>query len=163
LSLLNLCWLVVTAIGLPGNWLMLASAGVMLWAYWPERVFSPWTLAIAVAMALLAELVEFVAGMAGAKKAGASKLGTFGALAGSLVGGIAGTFLIPVPLIGSLMGAVLGAAAGSMLLETAKGRPMQASVRVGAGSAIGRLLGTGFKLATGILIWIILTIAVYWR
>lgn len=163
LCVANLAWLVLTAMGLPGNWLMLASAGAMLWAYWPERVFSPWTLGVAVFLALLAEGVEFAAGLAGAKKAGAGRSGALGALAGSLAGGIAGTVFIPVPLIGSLLGAVVGAAAGAMFLEAVAGRPVQAVARVGAGSALGRLLGTGFKLAVGVLIWIVLTVAVFWR
>jgi uncharacterized protein YqgC (DUF456 family) len=69
------------------------------------------------------------------------------ALAGSLIGGIAGIFVgLPIPVIGSLISAVLfagvGALIGAMLGENWKGRGLNQSWQVGLAAFWGRLLGT---------------------
>ena len=62
-------------IGLPGNWLVIVAAG--LYAYFmpadTRLDVGLWTLLGLVGIALLGEGVEFVAGAAGAKKAGGSR------------------------------------------------------------------------------------------
>lgn len=65
------------------------------------------TLAIGIisAITLASVFRDFWMPLIGMKTRGASCSSTFG----SMVGGIIGTFLIPIPLIGSLIGAVAGA------------------------------------------------------
>jgi len=125
-------------------------------------MFGPWTLAAVAGINLVGELIEFLAGMIGAKGAGASRAGAWGALGGGLAGAILGTFLIPVPIVGSLVGAGLGAAAGAILLELAGGKGMQASFKSGLGAGAGRVLGTVGKMILGAIAWVILAVAAFW-
>lgn len=162
LVVLNAVWLALDLLSLPGNWLMIASAAAVAWVGPGHRMFSPWTLVALVVLAMIGEILEFVSGLAGARKAGASKRGSGGALLGGMVGGIIGTFVIPVPVIGSLLGAGAGAAAGAILFELSGGRGLRLSAKSGAGAGAGRLLGTLIKLLVGALIWIIIAVAAFW-
>lgn len=161
-TVLNIVWWTLNLVGLPGNWLMLATAGLAAWLAPGTGMFSAWTLAAAAALNIAGELVEFLAGMVGAKGAGATRKGAWGALGGGLVGAILGTFMIPVPLIGSLIGAGVGAAVGAALLELSGGRDVNASVKSGVGAGAGRVLGTVCKMVIGALVWVILTVAAFW-
>jgi uncharacterized protein YqgC (DUF456 family) len=82
-----------------------------------------------------------------------------GALGGGLVGGILGTFLIPVPLVGSVLGACIGAFLGALGGELSGGKQVEAAMDIGRGAFVGRLLGTIYKLAFGVLILIVATAA----
>lgn len=163
--LVNSVWLFLVVVGLPGNWLIVATtAGVAWWKWDPEhQLISPWTLVALVAVAAMGEVLEFVAGAAGAKQAGGSTRGAAGALGGGLVGALVGTFLIPIPLIGSLMGAAGGAALGAWAMEMSGGKEMEASVRIGVSAGIGRLVGTLLKLSVGVVLWVIAAAALFWR
>jgi len=141
-------WL-MTLLGLPGNWLMVAAAALYAWLMpgdSPQDVGWPLVAALGI-LALLGELLEALAGLLGAAKAGASKRAAALSLAGSIVGGIAGIFIgTPIPIVGQLVAAILlagaGALAGAMLGETWAGRPLRESWRVGRAAFWGRLLGT---------------------
>jgi len=160
LVLLNLVWLASIAFGLPGIWLMIGGAiGLELWR---GNMFSVWTLLAVVVIGIIAELLEFLAGVVGARKAGSSKLGAVGALVGSLAGALIGTFLIPIPLIGTLIGACGGAFLGTFALERMIGRPSPASIKSATGAGIGRLAGTVIKLAAGVVIGVIIAVAAFW-
>jgi uncharacterized protein YqgC (DUF456 family) len=162
LVLVNAVWLVLDLLGLPGNWMMVASTIIVAWVNWSRGMFSIWTLAVIVVLATVSEVFELVAGMLGARKAGATRWGAAGALAGGFIGAVLGTFFLPIPVLGSLTGAVLGACAGAWGMEMMLGRGMKASVKSGVGSGVGRLLGTIIKLVLGIIIWLIVAVAAYW-
>ena len=132
-SLLCLMSILLT---LPGTWLMLVAAALTAWLRWGQQMISPWTLVVLLGLAIIGEVLETLASSAGAKRAGASRWGGFGAFLGGIVGAIAGTFAIPVPLFGSLIGACLGSAGGASLLEMSSGRPVNHSVKVGAAPAL---------------------------
>src|SRR5438046_4943821 len=88
-----LAGLVVTLFQMPGLWLMMAGTGIYAWIT-SGRGYLGWKSLLALfLLAIVAELVEFGAGSAGAKKAGASKLAMFGAVVGGVVGAIVGTFI----------------------------------------------------------------------
>ncbi len=150
---INSVALFLVPIGLPGTWIMVAATAGVAWIQ--EGMFSPWTLAVLVVIALGGEILEFIAGAAGSKKAGGTWRGGVGAILGGLVGGIAGTFLIPVPILGSILGAALGAAGGALLGELSGGKKLEAATAVGRGAFVGRLLGTVFKLGAGVGIWVV--------
>ena len=143
---------VLTLLGMPGNWLMVAAAALYAWLI-PEE--SPcrvgWDVVSAlVVLACLGELVELVAGALGAAKAGGSKRAAALSLVGSLIGAIVGVVVgVPIPVVGSLVGAVvfagIGALAGAMLGEIWAGQTMRQSWRVGHAAFWGRLLGTVAK------------------
>jgi uncharacterized protein YqgC (DUF456 family) len=136
-------------VGLPGNWLIVATAAAYAWLVTDgSRAALGWqAVALLVVLALVGELVEFLAGAMGAAKAGGSRRGTVLAIVGSLVGGIVGLFVgIPIPVIGSLVSAILfggvGAMIGAILGESWKGRDFDTSLEVGKAAFVGRLLGT---------------------
>lgn len=143
-------------LGLPGNWLIVAAAGLYAWLLpGDSRAALGWPVVGAVAaLALVGELIEFIAGAAGVRKAGGSRLSAFLALFGSLVGAIIGVFVgLPIPFVGSLVAAVLfagaGAAAGAALGENLAGRSNDASWKVGQAAFWGRLWGTLAKTLIG--------------
>ena len=160
LILTNTLLLAATFLQLPGNWLMVLAAGVL--AQWgPEpAMFSFWTIAAMALIALVAEVLELVAESAGARRAGGSRRGALLALAGSLGGGILGTFIFP--LVGSILGACAGACLGALIGERSGGRPLKESVRSGKGAAVGRFFGMAIKIGAGVLIWLIAAGGAFW-
>ena len=161
---------VIVAVGLPGTWIMLGLALVIEWTdrFYLElghrQTFGWWLLLICLALAIFGEVLEFLAGAIGAKKAGSSRRGTIGALAGGLLGAIGGLW-IPMPLIGSLIGSFIGTFIGAMLGEwsqleaTASKRD---SLKPAWGATAGRILGTVAKLPIAFAVWISLSIAAFW-
>lgn len=165
LMLLNLVWLAVTAVGLPGNWLMIGSALLMVWLY-DGKVFNAWTLIAVVAIALVGEVIEFLAGALGSKKAGGSVWGSAAATIGGIGGAIIGTIILGAvavpPPISTLIGAVAGAFGASAIVEMMIGREKDHAIKVGQGAAIGHVTGVLVKFGLGCLIWLILTVASFW-
>ena len=77
-----------------------------------------------------------------------------GSLIGGFVGVVLGTFMIPVPLIGSIIGALAGVVLGAVVGEMAvHGRSIGDTVRPAAGAAIGRVLGSLAKLPCAFIAW----------
>ena len=145
---------------LPGNWLMVISTCFFAWWKWDDSVFG-WPLLIAVTiLALIAELIEFFAGIGGAKKAGAGWMGAIAAIGGALLGAIVGTGFMPI--FGTVLGACLGAGIATWIVERATGKEHKLSVRSGVGAGKGVLVGTLSKFAIGCLIWLLIIIAAFW-
>src|SRR5262249_19802342 len=124
--------LFLTLLGLPGLWLLTlgyamyaVSTGWNVYVGWPS-------LGTLLALAFIAEIVEFLAGAAGSKAAGGRTRGMIGAVIGALVGGILGTF-IPIPVIGTIFGVCAGAFAGATIFELSD-RELSHSLRVGWGA-----------------------------
>lgn len=159
-TLLNLVWLFLTVLSLPGNWLMVLTAAVAAWLLAVEGIpgmFGYPVLIAAVVLATIGEILEFLLGAAGARKAGGSKRAAAASIVGAIVGGIVATPLVPIPLVGTLIGVCAGAFAGAFGVELLIGKPMEASLASGKGAAVGRLWGTLAKLAVGVIIFIMLT------
>jgi hypothetical protein len=148
-------WL-LNLVALPGNWIVLGGAALFAWLLpaTADQGISWKTVAVLLALAVFGEVIEFVAGAAGAAKQGASRravaLSIVGAIVGSIVGLGIGT---PVPIIGSLIMAVLGGAAGAFagayLGEVWKGRDEPERLAAGRGAFFGRIWGTIGKFAVG--------------
>ena len=143
-------------VGLPGNWLIVAIA--VLWMFvGPAQYQFHWGVSAALTfLAILGELIEFLTSVLGAKKLGGSNRGATLSVVGSIVGGmLGGVFGIPfpIPLVGIVIGSILfagiGAWIGTILGERWVGKPMRESVKIGAVSFLGRLLGTAGKLVVG--------------
>jgi uncharacterized protein YqgC (DUF456 family) len=120
---------------LPGAALVLAGAVLGAWIDDFQRV-GGWTIGALVALALLSWALDYVAGVLGAKKVGASKQ----ALLGAAIGTVAGLFL---GLIGVLVLPFVGAAAGEYLAR----RDRDAAVRVGLATGVGLIVALAAKLA----------------
>ncbi|MFC6839029.1 DUF456 domain-containing protein [Xanthomonas theicola] len=120
---------------LPGIPLMFAGLLLAAWADGFQRV--GWVmLAVLGVLTLLSFLVDFLATVFGAKRVGASPK----ALWGSVLGGVAGLFFMPV---GLFVGPFVGALAG----EYWHGRQLHRATKVGLGTWLGIVLGTAAKLA----------------
>lgn len=167
LMILNAGGLLLVVFGLPGTWLMVAATLLAAWWQWDarrpasEQMFSITVLVAIVALALIGEVVEFLAGVVGTRTAGGTRRGAVGALIGTIAGAIIGT-AIPPPILGTLLGACAGAAIGAWGLELSGGRTMRASLKSGAGAGVGRLVGTVAKLAIAVAIWVIVAVAAFW-
>ena len=162
LILLNVAWLMLVVFGLPGNWLIVISTCLFAWWRWEDNVFSIYTLITIVVLAFLGELFEFLGGMHGAKRAGASWQGSIAAIAGAVAGAVIGTFLIPVLLLGTVLGACIGAGLAVWLLEFSRGRKIDESVRCAISAGLGELFGITAKVTIGIIIWLMIAVAAFW-
>ncbi|HSN52830.1 MAG TPA: DUF456 domain-containing protein [Woeseiaceae bacterium] len=160
LTLLNIAFWAGILFGVPGIWLMVLVAALIEWSQPGEYLFSQPTLYVSAGLALLAELLEFLMGAAGARQAGGSKRGAGLAIVGGIVGAVLGTAL-PVPVLGTLIGASAGAFAGSLLGDRMAGRSMDDSVQAGRGAAIGRFWGTTAKMIIGAVVLVLLAVAAY--
>lgn len=159
---LNAGWLLVVVFGLPGNWLIVISTCLFAWWRWDEGVFSIYTLIAILVLAVLGELVEFSAGMIGARKSGASWPGSIAALFGAVTGAVFGTFLIPIPFFGTLLGACLGAGLCAWGMEFSRGKKAEHSLRYAVGAGLGEFFGIISKFALGIIIWFVVAVAAFW-
>ena len=155
LLLTNTAGVVLTALQMPGNWLIVAATAAFAWYRWgAESVsYGSGTLLTLLALALLGELVEFLAGALGSKAVGGSKRGAAISIVTALAGAIGGTFLIPVPIVGTLLGAALGAGLGAAVGDKWAGRSWPDTLRVFRGAAIGKLSGAAGKLAIAVAMW----------
>lgn len=158
-------WL-LTVLGWPGNWLMVAASASYAWLVPDtERIAIGWPVVIAsLVFAIIAEVAEFAASAFGVRRLGGSRRTATLSIIGSIVGSVVGLFIgVPVPLIGSLLGALifagLGAAGGAAFGEYLDGRHPRASLPVATAAFIGRLLGTAGKVVAATLILVIELIA----
>ena len=131
-----LCAVLILA-GLAGTVLPVLPGTVLVWG---GIVLGAWiddftrvgvtTLAVVTVLAVLAWGLDYVAGLMGAKKAGASKLALLGAAAGTVVGLFMG-------LVGVLFMPLAGAAAGEYLAQKDQAR----AVKVGVATWVGIMVG----------------------
>lgn len=161
LVIINAMFLMLNFFALPGNWFMIALTALFAWWQSDSSLFSVYTLIAVVVLAIAGEIFEFIAGPGGARKAGATVRGAFGAILGTIIGAMAGTILIPVPLIGTIIGAAGGACLGTAVFELSAGKNLDHSFRSGLGASVGVIFGTGGKFLIGVLIWIIITLAAF--
>jgi uncharacterized protein len=127
LILLGLAGIVLPA--LPGTLLVLG--GIVLGAWIDDFTRVGWVAIAAVTvLALLAWLMDYVAALLGAKRAGASRQALIGAAAGT----VAGVFM---GLVGVLFMPLVGAAAGEYMAR----RSHHQAVKVGVATWLGLLAG----------------------
>lgn len=133
---------------LPGTPLMFAGMLLAAWADGFQRLGWP-TLTVLGVLTALSLLVDLLATAFGAQRVGASRK----ALWGSVLGGIAGMFFMPIGLfVGPFVGALVG--------EYWHGRELRQATRVGVGTWLGIVLGTAAKL--GLALAMLAAFAVAW-
>lgn len=120
---------------IPGMPILFIGLVTAAWAEGFEHI-GMGTLIVLGFMALLAYLVDFLAGAFGAKLFGASRRAIIGATLGAIVGLFFG---IPGVLLGPFVGGVLGELTAQSCLTTAG--------RAGVGATVGLALGVAAKLA----------------
>lgn len=149
--------LALIPLGLPGLWVMVGAA--LLYSFsQPDRIGVP-TLIVLVTLAVIAEVLEFLAAGKYARKYGGSKRAGWGAIVGGIAGAIVG---VPVPVIGSVIGAFVGSFAGALVAEMTLGSRVGDATRVAKGALIGRAIATALKVAIGIalLAWVVIVLLV---
>lgn len=120
---------------LPGVPLVFAGMLLAAWADHFQHV-GTFTLVVLGVLSLLALAIDFIAGLLGARRVGASRYAIWGAMIGTLVGLFFG-------LPGIVFGPFVGAVAGELLVGSRLGR----AAHVGIGTWLGLLFGTLAKLA----------------
>ena len=161
---------VLVVVQLPGTWMLLGLAAIIEYidtSYLPEgtqQTFGWWVLGGALAIAVIGEIIEFVAGAAGAKKGGSSTRG----MVGALIGGIVGIFIFTplfffVPIFGAFLGAILGTFVGAVVGELTGGQTtIQGTMKPAIGATIGRIVGTSSKVGIAIAMWLVLSVSAFW-
>ncbi len=168
LLLFNAAMVVLVALQLPGTWGMLLATAIFAWWRWDGGgggvpMIGWWALGALLALAVLGEIVEFVAGTLGAVGAGSSKRGAALAMIGGIVGAVLGAiFLAFIPVVGVLIAAAIGAAAGTIAGDLWAGREWRVVLRAGGGAAMGKFAGAIGKLAVAVMMWVVVLIAVVW-
>ena len=170
-TIFALGFLVLTLVGLPGTWAIVVTSVLLAWLAPPD-----WCIAIAwgnvaalVGLALLGELIEFVASAAGVGKLGGSRRAAALAIVGSLVGALVGMVIglpIPIPVVGSLIGSVLlggaGAAVGAFIGERMIGKDVDGSIKIGFAAFLGRIVGTLGKTLCAAIMAAMLIVLNWW-
>ncbi len=143
--------LLLNLFSLPANWIFIAL--VALW-----RVVTPTPdgmdtlfFVFLVGLAVLGEVIEYIAQGWGAKKYGSSTGGMFAGLVGAFIGAFAG-----LPFFfgfGSLIGALAGAWLACYAVERMRGQEPSLALRAAWGTLMGRFLGIAIKCAIGALMF----------
>ena len=149
LVVLSLSGIALAVVQLPGTWVILITAAAYDWYFDWQRIGWKWLAGLAV-LAVAAEVVDSLASMVAARRAGASRR----AAVGALVGGFAGMILLslPVPVIGTVVGGMLGCFLGALGAELTKRDDLVAGARVGLFATIGRVIGLAAKTAAAVAI-----------
>ncbi len=148
LCLTMLVGLVMTPLGLPGNWVIFGCAIIYGFATRWTKFQWPFLLLLLIAAAV-GEIMEALSSAIGAKKFGASTGATVAAIVGSIVGLSVGTGVLPI--VGTLVGALAGAFLGAFFYEYIRLRDSQQALRAGTGAFLGRTAAAVVKEIIGIL------------
>ena len=155
LSLVLIVSLILIVLGLPGLWIMVASA-VTYNLVVPGDPIGWFTLAAVGVLAFVAELLDIALTGRYARKYGGSRRAGWGAIIGSIVGAMVG---FPVPIVGPVIGAFIGSFVGALIAEFTGGSSAGDATRVAKGALIGRVVSTVLKIGIGftIGIWIFIS------
>jgi uncharacterized protein YqgC (DUF456 family) len=150
-----LCWLgviVLFAIGLlgtvvpvlPGSVIILGAAVAHRLLVPPEKTVSWFVIALMVLLTAATYAIDFAASYFGAKRFGATKWGSFGAIVGAIVG-----------LFFGLPGLLIGPVVGVIAFEFFRGRQLIAAGKAGWGTLLGNIGGMLLKLVIAIAMIVI--------
>lgn len=137
----------LTLISLPGNILiLLAVVGYGIYDGFVHLNYQ--SILVVFVLYVIGECAEFAAGIVGARKEKAAKRTMAAALAGALMGGIAGTALFP--LIGSIIGVIAGVFILSCAAEYTATGDIARAKRVAITIVKGQIAGTVIKIAAAV-------------
>jgi uncharacterized protein YqgC (DUF456 family) len=136
---------------LPGMIWVWLSLLAFAW-YTDFQVVTPWVFAVLTFIALVTGTSNIWLPYLGAKKTGAAKRAIFL----GLIGAIIGTFVIPIPLLGTVIGYALGIIVGEFL----KHRDLRVAIKASAGGVAGWGIATVVELAGALTILIVFVVVV---
>lgn len=155
LSLVIIVSLILIVLGMPGLWIMVASAVTYNLVVPGDPI--GWVTLVAVGiLAFVAELLDIALTGRYARKYGGSRRAGWGAIIGSIVGAMVG---FPVPIVGPVIGAFIGSFVGALIAEFTGGSSAGDATRVAKGALIGRVVSTVLKIGIGFTIGIWIFIA----
>ncbi len=137
-GVLCLIGLALSCLSISGTWLVTAAAVLLAWTGGSR--FPGWGTPITFAIiSALVEGLEAIAGWLGVTSRGGSKWAGVAAMAGGLLGAIAGT-AIPIPLLGSLFGMLAGSFASAYYVEWKRLGNTQTALHIAKGALLARLV-----------------------
>ncbi|MDG1241564.1 MAG: DUF456 domain-containing protein [Opitutae bacterium] len=144
LSLVSLIFLIGLASSLlpvvPGS--LIVWSGILIHKLWMGDASVTWKIVILTGViTLIGQLADFVMGVWGARKFGATWKGAVGALLGAFIG-----FFLPPPLLWLIVGPVIGAIIGELIA----GRTFKAGSKAGFGTMIGGIIAFALKFGLSI-------------
>lgn len=140
--------LLAVPLGLPGSWLMLA---VLLVGLVAGRV--GWLTFVGLVLLVGgAEIVEFLLVRRTSLRYGGSSRAFWGAVAGGLAGVAVG---VPVPLVGSLLAGLAGTFLGAAAVALWEERRAGPAARIGWGALVGRALSAVVKTGAGVVVLVV--------
>jgi uncharacterized protein YqgC (DUF456 family) len=127
---------------MPANWIVWA--GIVIHKLWLGEASVGWDIVLITGIiTLFGQLADFILGIWGARRFGASWKGAIGAVLGALIG-----FFLPPPLFWLIIGPIVGAIAG----ELYAGRTWRDGSRAGIGTIIGRAIAFAVKFGLSVCI-----------
>jgi len=147
--------LTLNFVGLPGNWILVATALIVLLV--PGFSDLSWSqFAIVCGLAVLGEIIESLLGLVVVAKKGGTRWGVLGSFLGGIGGAILGSAI--VPLVGTVIFGLIGAFAGAVVGEYLRERRGNAALWIGFWAFVGRSLAMLGKAAVGAgIIWILIS------
>jgi len=126
----------------PGS--LIVWSGIIIHKLWMDDASVTWKIVILTGViTLIGQIADFVMGVWGARKFGASWKGALGAFIGAFVG-----FFLPPPLLWLILGPVIGAVIG----ELCAGRTFKAGSKAGVGTIVGGLLAFALKFGLSVCV-----------
>lgn len=154
-------------LSLPGLWLLtlaalLANVVGALAGLWilKDPIVSWWAFGFILACTLVSDVVDWSAGVLGAKRMGGTRRAMIAAFIGGIAGAIIGTPILPI--IGTVIGGALGAGlAAALVHRTGLDQTWRNSAKVGAGASAGWFAAIAVKLVLSIICATLLIIAAW--
>jgi uncharacterized protein YqgC (DUF456 family) len=164
LACVGLVCLVGVALNLPGLWVYLAF-GVLLElcdGFWGVDTTVGWlALGATLGLALLGEAIEAGSSILGAKAGDGTRRGAIGSLLGAIIGGIAFSFIIPIPILGGLCGLLVGTFIGALVGELTgkEAKEINVAWKPALFATAARVVGTAAKVCISTAAWFLCTTA----
>jgi hypothetical protein len=134
----------------PGTPLILL--GALIYGFTSNFAVYGWGfIGILVLLSILAEGLDYLASVLGAKYFGASRFGVIGAIGGGILATI---FLGPI-------GLVIGPLLGAIIVELLRGKKFEEALKVGVGTIVGNVSGSIISFLISILMTILLLVRVF--
>ncbi|MBN1382867.1 MAG: DUF456 domain-containing protein [Deltaproteobacteria bacterium] len=116
-------------------------------------------LIILAVLMIIAEVIEFFLGVAGAAKFGASNKGIWASIIGSIIGAM---IMTPYLMgLGMIIGAFIGGFFGVLVVELIRQQGMRPAFRAGYGAFLGRVAGIFVKGILSIVMIVITLMNIY--
>ena len=158
-SLIQLLCIVLLIVGILGTvlpvlpGLLLSLCGLLIYKFGTDAPLSMVYIWIFVFLTAISVVLNYVIPAKTTRKYGGTRWGSIG----SIIGTIAGMFLIPVPF-GFLIGMFLGVFVGELLHDANDKKKAWNSTK---GALIGFLYGTGFNLIVGLAMFLVVLIDIF--